>query len=394
MKIFDTLSKRHHYFATGRKADRLGKKRNFKIFVCGPTVYDYCHLGHARVFLFYDLVSRFLRLQGTEVTFVMNITDIDPKISARARRYGCTTKKISTRFTHELYSDLSQLGITGISFARVSDYVFVARHLALKLLERDIAYSLSGNVYLDTSRTPLFGQLSAMSKHQLEDMRFDLAPNKRSPSDLLLWNTTDDIGYRYYDKTLGSGFPSAHLQDLSVLIALFKGNYQLHGGAADLIYPHHESILGQLNVLSSSVKHPAVQCWTHVGLFMNHGKKMSNSLNNAIQIRKTLQRYNPNVIRLYMLSEHYRKPMLFSESRLRTFEKLDKRISKVVSAATIAETTSSGGNKSFEHMKNFVSYIENNFDTVNALRVLTDMAEIANVSASFLEILKIIGLYY
>jgi cysteinyl-tRNA synthetase len=392
LKIFDTLSKRHHCFEIGHKADRLGKKTNFKIFVCGPTVYDYCHLGHARVFLFYDLVSRFLRQQGTEVTFVMNITDIDPKISDRARLYGCATEKISTRFTDELYLDLSQLGITGISFARVSDYVVVARHLVLKLLEKDMAYSLNGNVYLDTSRTPLFGQLSAISRHRLEDMRLDLAPNKRSPNDLLLWNTTDDIGYRYYDKTLGSGFPSAHLQDLSVLIALFKGKYQLHGGAADLIYPHHESILGQLNALSS-VKH-SVECWTHVGLFMNHGKKMSNSLDNAIRIRKTLQHYNSNIVRMYMLSEHYRKPMLFSESRLRAFEKLDKKISKIVSAAMIAEPISSGRNKSFELMKNFVSYIENDFDTVNALQVLTDMAEVANASASFLEILRILGLHY
>jgi cysteinyl-tRNA synthetase len=392
LKIFDTLSKRHHYFETGHKADRLGKKRNFKIFVCGPTVYDYCHLGHARVFLFYDLVRRFLRLQGNEVTFVMNITDIDPKISARARLYGCATEKISTRFTHELYLDLSQLGITGISFARVSDYVVVARHLVLKLLEKDMAYSLNGNVYLDTSRTPLFGQLSAMSRHRLEDMRLDVVPNKRSPNDLLLWNTIDDIGYRYYDKILGSGFPSAHLQDLSVLIALFKGKYQLHGGAADLIYPHHESILGQLNALSS-VKH-SVECWTHVGLLMNHGKKMSNSLDNVIPIRKTLQRYNSNIVRMYMLSEHYRKPILFSESRLRAFEKLDKKISKIVSAAMIAEPVSNGGNKSFELMKNFVSYIENDFDTVNALQVLTDMAEVANASASFLEILHILGLHY
>jgi cysteinyl-tRNA synthetase len=337
-------------------------------------------------------VSRFLRLQGTEVTFVMNITDIDPKISARARLYGCATEKISTRFTHELYLDLSQLGITGISFAQVSDYVVVARHLVLKLLEKNMAYSLNGNVYLDTSRTPLYGQLSAMSRHQLEDIRLDLASNKRSPNDLLLWNTTDDIGYRYYDKTLGSGFPSAHLQDLSVLIALFKGKYQLHGGAADLIYPHHEGILGQLNALSP-VKH-SVECWTHVGLFMNHGKKMSNSLDNAIQIRKTLQHYSSNIVRMYMLSEHYRKPMLFSEPRLRAFEKLDKKISKVVSAAMIAEPISSGGNKSFELMKKFVSYIENDFDTVNALQVLTDMAEVENTSASFLEILRILGLHY
>jgi cysteinyl-tRNA synthetase len=121
---------------------------------------------------------------------------------------------------------------------------------------------------------------------------------------------------------------------------------------------------------------------------------MSNSLDNAIQIRKILQRYNSNIVRLYMLSEHYRKPMLFSGSRLLTFEKLDKKISKIVSAATIAEPINSEGNKSSEFMKNFVSYIENDFDTVNALRVLSHMAEIANASASFLEILQILGLHY
>jgi cysteinyl-tRNA synthetase len=211
LKIFDTLSKRYFSFVAGHGIDRLRKKRKLKIFVCGPTVYDFCHLGHARVFLFYDLLTRFLRLQGLEVIFVLNITDIDPKISARAKRVGYAPEKISTKFTHELYLDLSQLGITEISFARVSDYVVMARHLALKLLDKEMAYSLNGSVYLDTSKIPSFGQLSSMSKQQLKDMRLDIAPNKQSPGDLLLWNSTDEIGYRYFDKTLGSGFPSAHL---------------------------------------------------------------------------------------------------------------------------------------------------------------------------------------
>jgi cysteinyl-tRNA synthetase len=392
LKIFDTLSKRYISFVAGHGIDRLGKKRKLKIFVCGPTVYDFCHLGHARVFLFYDLLTRFLRLQGLEVTFVMNITDIDPKIPARAKRLGYASEKISTKFTHELYVDLSQLGIAEISFARVSDYVVMARHLALKLLDNEMAYSLNGSVYLDTSKIPSFGQLSSMSKQQLKDMRLDIAPNKRSPSDLLLWNTTDEIGYRYFDKTLGSGFPSAHLQDLSVLIALFKGNYQMHGGAADLIYPHHESVLGQLRALSP-VKVP-VECWTHVGLLMNHGKKMSNSDDNAIRIREITERYNPNIVRLYIFSEHYRQTMHFSESKLRKLEKLDKKISKIVSASRIAGPLSSSDKNEYAPRKQFLSYIENDFDTANALRILTDLTKSGYASAIFLEILQILGLQY
>lgn len=370
----------------------MGKKRSIKIFVCGPTVYDYCHLGHARVFLFYDLIARLLRLSGEKATLVMNITDIDPKISTRAKRNGEMPEKISNRFTLELYSDLSKLGIDGISFARVSDYVETARQIVLKLLGKNVAYPLNGNIYLDTSKTPLFGQLSALSKEQLSTVRLDIAPNKRNPSDFLLWNTTDVIGYSYEDKTIGSGFPSAHLQDLSVLIALFKGNYHLHGSAADLIYPHHESILAQLIELTS-LNRP-VECWNHVGLVLKDGKKMSNSLNNVIPIRTILHRYNSNILRLYFFSEHYRKPMHFSESILRKLEKLDKKIARTMSTVKIIGPISGNTDEDLALRKKFLTHIENDFDTVSALHVLTNTVENGNPSASFLEMLKILGLHY
>ena len=378
-------------FPTTNRVNRLVVKKNFKIFVCGPTVYNYCHLGHARVFLFYDLVARFLRSQGINVKFVMNITDIDPKISVQAKRYGQTPEKISERFSLELYSDLTQLGVTGISFAKVSDYVPMASRIGSKLLEKGFAYALNGNIYLDTAKIKSFGRMSSISKTQLKNVRLDLAADKRSPADLLLWNTTDAIGYMYHDKVLGCGFPSAHLQDLSVMVALFEGTYQLHGGATDLVYPHHESILGQLIALTS-LRRP-VQCWTHVGLLRNKGSKMSNSLGNAIQIRRILRRYNPNIIRLYFLSEHYRRPMDFSESTLGRLEKLDEKISKAISLIRVAGVSGKDC-EDFAIMKPLTRYIENDFDTVGILTLLTDRIGKGNASAKLLEILQILGLNY
>ena len=349
-------------FPTTSRVNRLVVKKNFKIFVCGPTVYNYCHLGHARVFLFYDLVARFLRSQGMNVKFVMNITDIDPKISVQAKRYGHTPEKISERFSLELYSDLTQLGVTGISFAKVSDYVPMASQIGSKLLEKGFAYALNGNIYLDTSKIKSFGRMSSISKAQLKNVRFDLAADKRSPADLLLW-----------------------------MVALFEGTYQLHGGATDLVYPHHESILGQLIALTS-LRRP-VQCWTHVGLLRNKGSKMSNSLGNAIRIRRILRRYNPNIIRLYFLSEHYRRPMDFSESTLGRLEKLDKKISKAISLIRVAGV-SGKDREDFAIMKHFIRYIENDFDTVGILTLLTDRIGKGHASAKFLEILQILGLNY
>lgn len=391
IRLFDTLSKKYRLFPTKSRNKCPEARSHLKIFICGPTVYDYCHVGHARVFLFYDLVARYLRSTGVNVVFVMNITDIDPKISIRAKQYGDTPEKFSDKFSLQLYTDLSLLGVTGISFARVSDYIPMAKKLALELLKKGAAYSLNGDVYLDTNKIKSFGRMSTISKGRLKNMRLDIAPGKRSPADLLLWNTADLIGYKYNDRILGSGFPTAHLQDLSVIIALFNGTYQLHGGATDLVYPHHESLLGQLVTLTS-LKSP-VQCWTHVGLLMSEGSKMSNSLGNAIPIRKILRRYNRNVIRLYFLSEHYRKAVHFSTSAIERLGKLDRRISEIVS---ILRTTGdiAQGDEDPVTMKSFKGHIENDFDTIGILKMLTKIADEGRPSANFLEILQILGLDY
>jgi cysteinyl-tRNA synthetase len=368
-----------------------GNTKGIKIFVCGPTVYNYCHLGHSRVFIFYDLVARYLRFIGFKPNIIINITDIDPKISIEATQEGISDHDLSNKFISELYLDASALRLDGITFARASDYVEVSKVLISRLVKKKAAYSANGNIYLDTAKIPSYGQLSSLTREELAQVRLDIAPKKHNPSDILLWNTSDYTGQSYDDKTFGSGFPSSPVQDTSILLSNFGRSYHIHGGAIDLLYPHHESILGQLRILSS-LKSP-VTYWTHVGLVYSQGKKMSNSLGNTFTIREVLEQYNYNILRLYIFSEHYRSPLKFSQSRLNEFEILDRRIAAMMAANNIAESKLYSRVES-KIMRKFRIFIEDDFDTVNALRILNSIVEDGNAFADVRKMINILGLHY
>ena len=192
MKVFDSLSIKECNFQPD--------DHQVKIFVCGPTVYDYIHLGHARLLLFYDLMARYLLFRGFRPTTIVNITDIDPTISSRAKTQGVSARDLSSKFIEELYTDMISLGITSnLNFARVSDYIDTARQFIIKLLKRKLAYSLNGNIYLNTGKMTSYGRLSRLTRSELNNMRFDIAPGKYNATDTLLWNTSDDFGERYPD---------------------------------------------------------------------------------------------------------------------------------------------------------------------------------------------------
>jgi cysteinyl-tRNA synthetase len=260
---------------------------------------------------------------------IVNITDIDPKISSKAKMEGVSEHDLSSRFIGELFIDLSLLGVdNSLNFARVSDYIETARQLVSKLLERKLAYSKNGNIYLNTANVKSYGELSRMTRSELDNRRFDIAPGKYNSTDVLLWNTADMFGEMYYDSILGSGVPWWHLQDTSVAMSNFSGHYDIHGAAIELVYPHNESDLAQLKVLTSSDL--PVKFWVHTGLVTTRGKKMSKSLGNAVTIRDLLKKYNSNVLRLYLFSKHYRDSIEFSMSKLDSFVDLDESIANAV----------------------------------------------------------------
>jgi len=380
LRIFNTSS--------GLKDEALSRDNKARILICGPTVYDFSHFGHARILVFYDLLARYLELKGTKTTAVLNITDIDPKISFRAKEEGSTTVEISNRFINELLVDIRSLGIQTFNIARTSDYIETAKNLIHGLVTEKRAYLTNGNVYLDTSSLASYGRLSKMSRDDLINSRVDIAKGKKNPSDILLWNGSDDFGQKYYDDFLGEGVPWWHIQDSSVAISIFDGKYDIHGGAIELVYPHHESINTQLQVLTSSQQ--PVKIWNHVGLVTIDGKKMSKSFGNVLTIRDLIHKYGSNIIRLYLFSKHYRQPFKFSQSELDNYRLIDDNIANLLWGS---DGTPNKGNSS-KLRQRFIRYIENDLNTPAALQLMINAATNRDSIADLLYMASIFGLVY
>jgi cysteinyl-tRNA synthetase len=380
LRIFNTLS--------GLKEKATPSDGNLRMLICGPTVYDFSHLGHARILLFYDLVVKYFMSSGKRATAILNITDIDPKISLRAKEEGSSAADISNRFIKELMIDIQSLGINTLCIARTSDYVETAKKLILELLDKKRAYFSNGNIYLDTSSLVSYGKLSQMSRDDLINSRVDIAPGKKNPNDILLWNGIDDFGQKYYDKSLGVGVPWWHMQDASVAMLIFNGLYDIHGGATELVYPHHESLLAQLQVLTTNQR--PVKIWSHVGLVSINGKKMSKSFGNIIRIRDLIRKYNSNIIRLYLFSKHYRQPIMYSQSELDKFYSTDETIA----SALWRETGTKIPHRRTRLTKEFTSYIENDVNTPAALELMIDTAREGESIADLRHMVRIFGLVY
>jgi cysteinyl-tRNA synthetase len=334
-------------------------------------------------------MTRYMRFKGLTPIVIVNITDIDPKIPIRASIEGLSIEALTNKYIDELYNDLLSCDIiTSFNFVRVSDYVNTAAKLVTNLLERKLAYSRNGNIYLDTTRLNSYGKLSQMNKSDLDNRRLDIGPGKINPSDILIWNASDEFGQKYYHKILGSGIPWWHMQDSSVVMSNFNGIYDIHGGGTELIYPHHESHLAQLEVLTSSSC--PIRYWTHVGLVKIQGRKMSNSIGNTIKIRDILKRYNSNTLRLYFFSQHYRESIIFSESKLNKFEIIDKNISNAIDNVLACEESSNNS----KLLTKFIRYIEDDFDTPRALDLLINTARSHDEVNDLKNMVNTFGLQY
>jgi cysteinyl-tRNA synthetase len=372
VQLYDTIA--------GRKGRFVANSNSVRMFLCGPTVYDYPHVGHARMLLYYDMMVRYFRFKKISVSVVVNITDIDEKIFSKARTIGTKPTELADIFVDELLRDLSSLRIDGFTLARVSDHVGTARQLVVELLQAGKAYSAGGNVYLDTVSTASFGRMAGMTTKDLDDCRLDISPAKKSPPDILLWNSSEHFDVSFRDSMLGNGIPWWHIQDTSVAMASYGGSYDIHGGARELVYPHHECHLAQLKALTSQDK--PVRFWTHVGLLRIRGKKMSNSLGNTIAIRELLKRHSPNALRLYFYSKYYRDDFDFVENDLRRFQHIDDTI-----AAALNRQPRAG-----RMAGRFFDRIEDDFDTPGAVKALIEAAK--SRSADLNAMVSVFGLRY
>ena len=284
------------------------------IYVCGPTVYDSAHLGHARAAVVFDVIVRYLRHRGLKVTYVRNITDVDDKIIKRAQEEGTGSRDISQKYAQEYEEDMAALGVRPPDAApRVTDHIPEIQMLIQKILDRDRAYVVEGDVYFRIEAFPEYGKLSNREKEMMiAGARVDVDPRKRSPMDFALWKAAKP-GEPFWPSPWGDGRPGWHIECSAMSMKYLGETFDIHGGGKDLIFPHHENEIAQSEGATGK---PFARYWLHNGFININAEKMSKSLGNFLTVREMIKRYHPEVIRHFLLSAHYRSPLDFTEEAL------------------------------------------------------------------------------
>lgn len=293
------------------------------MFVCGPTVYDESHIGHAKTYVAYDIMARYLRRKGYAVFFIINITDIDDRIINRAKRTGEDPLKISSRYAQLFYTDMRDLRVESMNiYAKATDYIPEIINQIQGLLDKGIGYKISSGVYYDISKFPEYGKLSRQNLEQLTVHRIDPDPDKRNPADFVIWKAQKP-GEIFWDSPWGKGRPGWHIEDTAITLTHFGPTYDLHGGGVDLIFPHHEAEIAQAEGLTG--KKPLAKYWLHTGLLTIKGQGMHKSLGNFITIQDAIQRFGVGALRVLYASTHYRSPLDFTEEALKQAGSLARR---------------------------------------------------------------------
>ncbi len=369
IKLHDTLSRKDK-----RLNPRSGKK--IEIFVCGPTVYDYSHIGHARTYIAFDAFVKYLKSQSYEVRYVQNITDLDDKIIARAGELGQSAETLAQNFEKEYYHDMETLGVDSVDkYARATDYIPQIISQVQRLIDKGYAYEIEKDgIYFDISKFKNYGKLSGRTSEQAEDAvsRIDESVKKRNKGDFAIWKISKP-GEPKWKSPWGEGRPGWHIEDTAITETEFGAQYDIHGGARDLLFPHHESEIALMEALSR--KSPLVNYWTHTGFLTVHGEKMSKSLGNFITIHEFLKMHAKETLRLFVLSSHYRSPIDYSEQAVSQAETNVKRlaefydkVAKLAQKSPAVRETKNEREKS--KFKSFWEELAGDFNTPKALAVV------------------------
>lgn len=302
--LYNTLSRKKEIFETV-EPDKV------KMYVCGPTVYDASHIGHARSVVVFDVLVRYLRARGFEVVYVRNFTDVDDKIIAKARQTGMSCRDVAEKYIQEFYVDMDALKVERATYEpRATEHIDDIIRIIQMLIDKGHAYSLDGDVYFEVERFSGYGKLSG---RKLDDMeagaRVDVDIRKRNPFDFALWKASKP-GEPEWDSPWGKGRPGWHIECSAMSSALLGETIDIHGGGMDLTFPHHENEVAQSEAAFGKM---FVKYWVHNGFVNINQEKMSKSLGNYLLIKDVLKSYHPEVIRLFLLSSHYRSPIDFND---------------------------------------------------------------------------------
>jgi cysteinyl-tRNA synthetase len=381
-------------------------QEKLKIFICGPTLYEKSHLGHARIFIFFNFLINYYKCLGQSPVTVVQLTDIDPKIFAKIKTDDgdVSLENITSRHLTQLIDDLQKLQvINNFAFTRVSSFQVQMMNQIINLLALKKAYSYGGNVYLkiDSDIKSPFG----FTVRQLDNMPIDISPGKLDQKDIMLWNAENfydlsirgDERFEFYFRNLVSGIPGWHFQDFQIIKSVFNNHYDIHGGADELVYPHHEFIFRishqMQRVSHQSEKKPK---WIHIGILKIKSEKMSNSRGNTISISDFLNKYSPNSLKILFLGEHYDKDFRFDKRKLRNAILVDNEISsyfisEYIKNGKLIETLNESDTQKFSA---FLRILNNNYDTKSAINYIRKCIRDLENASYVKKLTDLLGLRY
>jgi len=344
MKLQDTLSNLEQQVDVSNK---------IRIYLCGVTVYDESHIGHARTIIVFDVLRKYLESKGVEIEFVQNFTDVDDKIINRANTENTTAEKISTRYIDNYFDDFDRLNVKrATNYPKATEHIDDIIKFIEKLIEKNIAYTSKNGVYFEVTKFPEYGKLS---KKKIDDLqsgsRIEIDESKNNPLDFAVWKLSDLEPV--WDSPWGKGRPGWHIECSAMSVKYLGENFDIHGGGRDLIFPHHENEIAQSEACTNT---QFAKIWMHVGMVTISGEKMSKSLGNTKSIKHVLGNWGPNIIRLFCLSGHYSKVIDYSE------EMLKENITKWRQAETCYYELIHANNENNVDIEEIVSKIGTEFD--------------------------------
>lgn len=410
LRVYNTLS--------GKKEDfQPLEPGRVKMYVCGVTVYDYCHIGHARANIVFDVIFRYLKFLDFDTTYVRNYTDVDDKIINRANERGISSKDLAEEFIRAFDEDMDALGLLKPTHEpRATAYISEIIGICQTLIDKGLAYEAGGDVYYCVDGFPDYLKLSKRNKEEmLAGARIAPGEQKRNPMDFALWKTAKP-GEPSWESPWGVGRPGWHIECSAMSSCLLGESFDIHGGGRDLIFPHHENEIAQSEGASGK---PFVKYWIHNGFVNVNQEKMSKSLGNFFTIRDILKVYDPEVVRFFILSAHYRSPIDFSDHNLKEARTGLSRFYEALQAAgkaiaDIAEDDAVASDAGAELEKNFTEAMNDDFNTALAIAHLFEgvrtlnrliatkkfakkpelVAEVRSLRAAILKLGEVLGLFH
>ncbi|MEK6948341.1 MAG: cysteine--tRNA ligase [Nanoarchaeota archaeon] len=379
LKVYNTLTRKLEVFKTL-------KEKEAKFFVCGVTPYDYSHLGHAKTYTQFDIIVKYLKYKGYNVYYLQNITDMDDKIIKKANEQKVDWKDISRKYEKEYIEDMKNLGNDSVNkYARATDYMKEIVSQVKRLIEKGYAYKISDGWYFDLSKDKDYGKLAKRTSLEGEDAvsRIDENTEKRNKGDFCLLKISKP-GEPYWEVNIENekflSRPGWHIEDTAITEKELGQQYDIHGGGIDLIFPHHEAEIAQMESISG--KKPFVKYWMHTGFVNVNKDKMSKSLGNFLTIKDVLKRYNKYIIRFLFLQTHYRKPIDFSEEALEQAKKTLQKLNEFMISLESYKNEVKDNNKVEKLIektkKNFEKEMDNDFDTHNGITVIFEFVKEVN----------------